>query len=226
MFDSIVSIHMPKVAGSSFLHQLKKLYGEHQLLLDYNDDPANPLSVVSIDPNIYNIQPIKTIAPHKVVHGHFHPNKYSNLNNAFRMTFLRHPIDNVLSIYYFWRAHDRETWDSPLFHYCKDANLSLLRFAMLPKVRYLYTCSYFGGFDMDQLDFIGDYAKYDQELVRLGSRLGVRFDLNVRQNITEKYFEESSNLENRRANDAKAEYENLANILKDDIDFYEFYKGK
>lgn len=78
---------MPKVAGSSFLQQLKNQFGEHELLLDYGDDPVNPLSIVSIDPNRYIVESIKSI-----VHGHFSPHKYANLNNAFRMTFLRHPM--------------------------------------------------------------------------------------------------------------------------------------
>jgi hypothetical protein len=222
MIESIVSVHMPKVAGSSFLYQLKELYGKHQLLLDYNDDPVNPVSIVNLDPDHYSMEPIKTIAPYKVVHGHFHPHKYAHLDNAFRITFLRHPIDNVMSIYCFWMAHDRSCWDSPVFHYFKDANLSLQRFAMLPKIRYLYTRSYFGDFDMRHFDFIGDYAKYNEELTRLGNRLGVQFDLNVRLNITMEYSKSSSVHEV----DDKEKYEKLAEILKDDIAFYEAHKGR
>jgi hypothetical protein len=226
MFETIVSVHTPKAAGSSFLHQLKGIYGEHNLLLDYKDDPVNPLSIVNIDPDLYDVDPIKSIAPYKVVHGHFHPYKYGHLENAFRMTFLRHPIDNVMSIYYFWMAHDRECWDSPVFQYYKDANLSLTRFAMLPKIRYLYSRFYFGDFYMSHFDFIGDYAKYDEELVRLGKCLGVQFDLTVRLNITLEYSKVPSNLDNEREIDTKAIYDNLAEILKDDIDFYEQHKGR
>lgn len=226
MFESIISVHMPKVAGSSFLQQLKSQFAEHELLLDYGDDPVNPLSIVSIDPNRYNVEPIKSIAPHKIVHGHFSPQKYANLNNAFRMTFLRHPIDNIMSIYYFWMAHKSDSWASSVFQYFKDENLSLVRFAMLPKIRYLYTRSYFFDFDMKCFDFIGDYAKYDEELVRLGKCLGVTFDLNGRVNITKEYFESPPSINNEREINAKTEYDTLAVILKDDIDFYERYKGK
>lgn len=226
MFESIISVHMPKVAGSSFLQQLKNQFAENELLLDYGDDPVNPLSIVSIDPNRYNVEPIKSIAPHKIVHGHFSPHKYANLNNAFRMTFLRHPIDNIMSIYYFWMAHKSDSWDSSVFQYFKDENLSLLRFAMLPKIRYLYTRTYFFDFDMKYFDFIGDYAKYDEELVRLGKCLGVTFDLNVRVNITKEYFESPPSIKNEREVNAITEYDTLAFILKDDIDFYERFKGK
>ena len=144
MFEEIISVHIPKVAGTSFLHQLKEIFGEQHVLLDYNDDPVYLQSIVNIDPNCYEFDPIKTISPYKVVHGHFQPKKYENLRNAFRLTFLRHPIDNIASIYFFWMAHDRNCWDSPIFHYCKDRNLTLLQFAALPKLRYLYTRTYFG----------------------------------------------------------------------------------
>src|ERR1035437_220960 len=179
MLETIISVHTPKVAGTSFRLQLERLYGQKPILRDYDDDPVNPVSPISMDPHRYDEEPIRSIFPKKVVHGHFHPRKYLLIENAFRMTFLRHPIENVISIYYFWRAHERSTWDSPIFHYTKDNGLSLLRFAMLPKIRYLYTRSYFGEFDMRQFDFIGDYAKYDQELFRLGMCLGIQFSADI-----------------------------------------------
>lgn len=226
MIESIVSVHIPKAAGSSLQDQLKRLYGEQQLLLDYGDDPVNPLSIVNLDPDFYDAELIKTIAPYKVVHGHFHPHKYAGLENTFRMTFLRHPIDNISSIYYFWKAHDRTCWDSPLFQYFKDSNLSLTRFAMLPKMRYLYSRAYFSGIDMSQFDFIGDYAKYAEELGRLGGKLGVKFDLEVRLNVTAEHLDEAQISVDERAAAVNAEYSNLSKILADDIAFYEKYKGR
>lgn len=226
MIQTIISVHTPKVAGTSFLHQLKQIYGEHQLLLDYQDDPTNPLSIINIDPNFYETTPIRTISPYKIVHGHFHPEKYSKLDNAFRMTFLRHPIDNILSIYNFWSAHENSFWDHPIFKYFKDANLSLPRFAMIPQIRYLYTQTYFGGFDMCQFDFIGDYTQYNQELSRLGRALEISFDLSVRQNITNDYLKSTSATGTHRHTLDEPEYALLAQILKKDIEFYEIYKGR
>ena len=222
MFDVVVSIHTPKVAGSSFLHQIKGIYGEDNLLLDYNDDPVDPLSRVNIDPAFYRLNPITTIAPCKVVHGHFHPGKYDFLLNAFRMTFLRHPVDNVLSIYRYWSAHGEETWNSPVFQYFKRNSLSLERFAMLPKIRNLYSQVYFGDFDMDRFNFIGDYQNYDKELRRLGGLLGVEFDLNVRLNVTQEYAGEGGT----SLDVGEESIESLSSILEKDIRFYECYVGK
>lgn len=226
MLEQIISVHTPKTAGTSFLHQLKGIFGEQYVLLDYNDDPVYLQSIVNIDPNCYEFDPIKTISPYKVVHGHFQPKKYAHLRNAFRLTFLRHPIDNIASIYYFWMAHDRNYWDSPIFHYCKDRHLTLLRFAALPKLRYLYTRTYFCDYDMSHFDFIGDYEKYESELLRLGKQLGLPFKANVRLNVTSAYMANQEAPEVMRPSIVDAEYTELAEILKDDIEFYQAHKGK
>lgn len=226
MFESIVSVHVPKVAGTSFLHQLKALYGEERLLCDYKDDPVDPRSIINIDPYRYAVEPIETIAPFTIVHGHFHPRKYEKLKNVFRVTFLRHPIENIVSIYNFWRMHDRNFWDSPIFQYLKDSDISLQRFAMLPKIRYLYSDSYFGEFDMDLFDFIGDYEKYDQELKRLGECLGVKFNLEVRLNVTKDHIQSSTTFDRLRLVIGQKEYSILSEILKDDIEFYLTHCGR
>lgn len=226
MSRTIISVHMPKVAGTSFLHQLKMLYGSQKILLDYDDDPSNPLSIINIDPNYYDAFPIEALAPYKVVHGHYHPRKYSRVNDAFRLTFLRHPISNIKSIYDFWTAQDESLWDHPIFKYFKSEGLTLTRFAMIPKIRYLYTQTYFGGFDMTQFDFVGDYAHYDEELLRLGNCLDLTFDLRVRHNLTDKYFNNESTDRVNRSVISDVEHNELAIILKDDIVFYKTYKGR
>lgn len=215
----IVSVHTPKVAGSSFLHQLRTVFGEASLLLDYDDDPADIRSRRNIDPESYHLDPITTIAPYRVVHGHFHPGKYDALGNAFRLTFLRHPVDNVMSIFRFWSAHPPQMWDSPLFHYFKENALSVQRLAMLPAIRFLYSKTYFGGFDMSRFDFIGDYRDYPRELQRLGRLLGVEFDLALRLNVTQE-------IQRDDPKSALQDTSGLSEILAEDIRFYERHASK
>nr|WP_156886323.1 hypothetical protein [Pseudomonas alcaliphila] len=215
----IISVHTPKVAGSTFLEQLRSVFGDANLLLDYSDDPADISSRWNIDPESYSLDPIVSIAPYCVVHGHFHPGKYSKIDDAFRLTFLRHPVDNVISIFRFWSANPSEMWGSPLFRYFKENNLSVHRLAMLPAIRFLYSKTYFGGFDMRRFDFVGDYSEYPSELQRLGGRLGVTFDSALRLNVTPAIKEGVLNL-------APADICSLSDILAEDILFYEQYAGK
>lgn len=215
----IVSVHTPKVAGSSFLHQLRTVYGETNLLLDYGDDPVDIRSRRNIDPESYRLDPITTVAPYRVVHGHFHPGKYDALGDTFRLTFLRHPVDNVISIFRFWSAHPPQMWDSPLFHYFKENALSVQRLAMLPAIRFLYSKMYFGGFDMSRFEFIGDYRDYPRELQRLGGLLGVEFDLSLRLNVTQ-------DIRGDGPKSTPLDTSGLSEILAEDIKFYERYAGK
>jgi hypothetical protein len=215
----IISVHTPKVAGSTFLQHLRATFGEASLLLDYGDDPADISSRWSIDPESARTDPITTIAPYRVVHGHFHPAKYNALDEAFRLTFLRHPIDNVMSIFRFWSVNPPGTWDSPLFRYFKENNLSVQRLAMLPAIRFLYSQTYFGGFDMSRFDFVGDYRDYTQELRRLGDRVGIEFDLTLRLNITPE-------IQDNNLQEALLDTGTLSDILAEDISFYERYAGK
>lgn len=215
----VISVHTPKVAGTSFIKQLQTAFGDDFLLLDYSEDPADVRSRRNIDPESYRLEFIKDISPFRVVHGHFHISKYDGLSDAFRLTFLRHPIDNLLSIYDFWSLQSVDIWDNPLFKYFKEKSLTPERFAMLPAIRYLYTYTYFGGFDMSRFDFIGDYQFYSNELLRLGDLLGVNFEPSVRLNATQTLpgYQPRTNLVNRSI---------LEDLLAEDIRFYEKYAGK
>jgi hypothetical protein len=215
----IVSVHTPKAAGTSFIQQLRTTFGEDSLLLDYSEDPADVRSRQNMDPESYRLELTKSIFPFRVVHGHYHISKYDGLSDAFRLTFLRHPIDNLLSIYDFWSLQSIDTWDNPLFKYFKEKSLPPERFAMLPTIRYLYTRTYFGGFDMSRFDFIGDYQHYSTELFRLGALLGVGFEPSVRLNVTQ-------NLPGYQPRINSVDRAILGELLVEDILFYEKYVGK
>ena len=218
--NTIISVHVPKTAGSSFLHQLKNLYGVSSVLLDYEDDPvAKYKSFESLLRSFDNFSPLDPSV--RVVHGHFNPVKYSFVENAFRLTFLRHPIENIISIFKFWSSHELGSLANPLFHYFKSNKLGIREFALLDEIRYLYSRVYFRGVDLDRFDFVGDYNNYSLELMRLSSILKINLDINVRLNVT-------SDISSRIMLDPITEdiEKFLHEILEDDISFYFKYAGK
>lgn len=219
MKKTIISVHTPKVAGTSFRRLLQDTYGECGVLLDYDDDPVNLNSTVNIDPDMYILNPIINIDPYNVVHGHFHPSKYDNLPECYRITFLRHPVENVISIYKFWSVHSDGAFDGPIFRYFKRHKLSLERFAMLPKIRFLYSSSYFGNFDMNKFNFIGDYKNYNDEIKRLENILEVKFAPILHLNNTDDFIGDSNPLL------TKPSFKKLSEILEQDIEFYNLYAG-
>lgn len=93
----VISVHIPKSAGTSLLHCLEYGYGKDQIYQDYEDRPLNRCSKMNIDPEGFfaraNVISPSYLNDKKVVHGHFNIKKYATLKHVFRFTFLREPID-------------------------------------------------------------------------------------------------------------------------------------
>jgi hypothetical protein len=88
----VVSVHFPKAAGSSLHIQFGKLLGD-KLVLDYTHDP-----LTSMGSKTAEFPTGKTL-----VHGHLRAQRYAS-TEAYWMTFLRHPVYNLISIYFFWKT--------------------------------------------------------------------------------------------------------------------------
>lgn len=171
----VISVHFPKAGGTSLLQSLITAYGKETVCLDYLDDPADPCSHYSLDPEGCHrkARGVGCAPGVKVIHGHFHPSKYDFITRAKRITFLRHPIDTLISIYYFWKTLDKGHVLHGLFHYFRDNQLTLLDFARLPTFRYLLSRTYFGGVDMNRFDFIGFMESYAEDMGALSRALSI-----------------------------------------------------
>jgi hypothetical protein len=216
----LVSVHVPKTAGTSLRMAFQSAFGQEQILLDYSDDPADPCSTTRLDPHFYERRHVRALGPYRVVHGHFSPIKYAQLAPAVRIAFLREPVQNVISIYHFWRRYDVP--GNALLDYMRTRRLTLEEFARLPIMRYLYTSTYFGNVDMTSFDFVGDAAQYNEEVVRLSALLGVPL-ATIRTNTgPERAYagEQGRDLEDVSLR------ERLAVILADDVGFYQKYRGR
>lgn len=148
----LISVHTPKAAGTSIRKILSDAFGD-TFVADYRDDPADPLSERHLNPPRYFARNRVLAEGVNCIHGHFHPGQF-RLDDEFLFTILRHPIDNVISIYTFWKS-DRSN-PTGLHAYFLANELDVLQLAQLPLIRHLYSYSYFGGFDMERFDAIGD----------------------------------------------------------------------
>jgi len=117
----------------------------------------------------------------RLVHGHFRARRYVAAH-AYWMTFLRHPVDNLISIYFFWMAssepshalHARFIRERP----------TILDFAAYSGFQSLMSETYFGGFDMSRFDFIGFHESRDADIPRLAANLGLPLTTEVYENRT------------------------------------------
>lgn len=168
----IISMHMPKTAGTSFAAVLEEHFGD-KLLKDY---AGFGLKNVRDTSSLYekyraNLQASLDIAENglsgvECIHGHFFPIKYLLVGykqQAKFITWMRNPVDRILSHYYFWkRSYDPKTSDS--FHRkVVEENWSIERFCLGLELRNHYSEKLWG-FPMEYFDFIGITEFFEADL--------------------------------------------------------------
>ena len=199
-----ISIHLPKSGGSSVRTSLAQQFGE-RLVVDYGFGPLGPRALE-----------VRTEMPPgaDIVHGHFRPGRYDAIPDAFRFTFLRHPVDLLLSFYLFWR--DMAPHDQPLHDRFLAEKPPIETFARWPKIARFQSDTYFGGYDMNRIDFIGFHDTRKVDMERLNALAGLRLDSGLRENATPGGWSERIALVNDTARMA-----DLADALIDDVRFYD-----
>lgn len=163
----LVSLHLPKTAGSSFGKSLEMFFGD-SFLRDYEDRPISKpayerqrsalLSSVEIAARgLVNVD---------CVHGHFLPVKYlllSTRENIKFVTWMRDPVERLISQYNFWqRSYDPRT--APPHHkQVMEEKWTLEQFCLSPRFRNLYG-QYLWAFPVEYFDFIGVTEHYEEDL--------------------------------------------------------------
>ncbi len=159
---------MPKTAGTSFSDALKLHFGD-RYRADYADLPmhATPLRR-NLRAMVDRVRRYRRLpAGVGCVHGHFLPTKYrlaAARRDACFVTWLRDPVERVVSHYHFWRRdYHGEDPAQPLRNRMLREDWSLERFALGPEVRNLYS-QYLWRFDPRRFDFIGITEHYAEDL--------------------------------------------------------------
>ncbi len=243
MAVEILSVHFPKAGGTALRHALETAFGTEAVHGDYGDDPTNPCSAFHIDPQrCRRSAEVTASRPEiRVIHGHFHPAKYQFLTGVRRITFLRHPIDNLISLFFYWKIDRRSPGNlwrflpvteegarrfagqrHAIFDYFHQHQLSLLELAQLPLLRYLLSRTYFGGVDLAEFDFIGFAENYPLDTRALSQSLAIPLDESrSHRNRYPDYFHEREEL--------KADHRlmsRLQDLLSDDIRLYEQLRAR
>jgi hypothetical protein len=170
---TLVSVHFPKTAGTSFGLALRRSHGEG-LLEDYGMLALNTPRVRR------EWQAIRSglcarfhCGVPRAIHGHFLPIKYRfalRSHPTRYVTWLRHPVERLLSHYYFWlRTAAAATPAQPLRYRVVREQWSLERFCFAPQVRNLYS-QFLWGFPPSRFDFIGITEHYESDLATFARR--------------------------------------------------------
>lgn len=160
----LVSLHLPKTAGSSFLASLESHYGSY-LLRDYGDLPI-VTPIVSRNCNAIKaclINAVKTPNSVECIHGHFLPLKYLLFKEANFITWVRDPVERLASHYYYWvRNYDPKT-ATVLHRKVVEDKWTLERFCLGAEFKNIYS-QFLWGFPIRRFDFIGITEYYEEEL--------------------------------------------------------------
>jgi hypothetical protein len=129
------------------------------------------------------------------------------------MTFLRHPVDTLLSIHAYWNT--LSPGRHPLHDYFLKHRLDVFQTARLPLLRHLLTRNYFEGVDMRSFDFIGRQDMFEEDIQRLSTILGLPLVADIHLNASRRLGEDDG-----IATDPKVR-SRLRDILIDDVALYE-----
>lgn len=162
----IVSVHLPKTAGSSFARALETHFGA-RFLRDYGDLPLHrPPFKRKLSATIDSIRLVgSSWTSVECIHGHFLPAKYRFLTlrrSVHFVTWLRDPVERLASHYQYWRrTYDPRT--SPLLHRrVVEDDWSFDRFALAPDIRNIYT-QFLWSFPLSRFAFVGITERYAED---------------------------------------------------------------
>lgn len=162
----MISVHLPKTAGTSFRATLEAHFGP-LLRSDYDDMPLHKggaeRNLASLEGAVANF--VGRFDDVACIHGHFLPMKYLLLRDRMPLrfvTWMRHPVDRLLSHYDFWRrGYDPATAGS-LHRAVVTQEWSLERFCLSEALRDVYA-KFLWGFPLDYFSFIGIVEHYEED---------------------------------------------------------------
>ena len=170
----VVSVHLPKTAGTSFAESLRQVYGE-RLHLAYEERPLHRRLMIRQARALGQgaVHALRGLSDDRIecVHGHFLPVSYKKVKARRKPTFvtwLRDPVARLQSHYRYWvQSYNADTAGS-LHHRVVQENWSFERFALAPEMRNLYS-AFLWRFPPSAFDFIGITEHYAEDLRMLES---------------------------------------------------------
>lgn len=163
-YPELISLHIPKTAGTSFRNILKAVYGDEEVVrFDMNENGT-----------FLNEQPYtkSTLPRVRVIHGHF---IFKSLRKEFQIpddckiiTWVRNPVDRVISNYYYLesRLKDILNEEKRNLNILVKMQRTLLEYARA-EINRNRQAKFLNGTVPDDFDFIGIHEFFNEEVVRL-----------------------------------------------------------
>ena len=204
----LVSVHLPKTAGQTFGRILRNHYGPRFRLVK-EDRPIHDAPTRRKWRALMGLAKLSGGALNEIdcIHGHFLPVKFlgvAAVRPVHFVTWLRDPVQRLISHYQYWKRTVPESLDFRLHHRMLAENWSLERFAMGEEMRNFYS-QFFWGFPCEQLGFVGIVEHFDDDLAWFcQSFLGQQVQPDIRNVNPEKGVRETYSLDPHLERDIRA----------------------
>jgi len=185
----MISVHLPKTGGTSFRKLLEDRFGKG-LRTIYGKKPFNLMREQRCAKALADAHAERDAAHDGVqcIHGHFLPARFLLLRerrNLVFVTWMRHPVDRLVSDYRFTLRHYDAATAPPFQKRILNEEWSFERYALCEELRDFYI-QYLWAFPLEYFDFIGiaehsaeDFAEFQQRYFGGGTecpRLNARPD--------------------------------------------------
>ena len=169
----LVSLHIPKTAGTSTRNMLKDHYGEENAI-------RFDINIVTKRIKIENKVFTKSKLPRniKVIHGHFYYRDLLSLlelrDDVKYITWLRDPVQRVISNYYYLQKRLREELDeeSKGLNILSKMQKTLIEYAR-SEISINRISKFLEGADLEKFNFVGIMEYYNEDTLALSKYLGL-----------------------------------------------------
>lgn len=165
----LISVHIPKAAGTTFRDILFTMYNRGMVLRDYADRPSTTTSLYNRDRALWErTKQVKDVYKantgcFRAIHGHFMLAKYAGeFPEARRIVWLRDPVERALSNYYYSRWKARKNGVPFPFSVEDFCSSKYQRNTMSRFLR---------GYTLENLFFVGIVEHFQEDLCWLGGAL-------------------------------------------------------
>jgi hypothetical protein len=171
----LVSVHLPKSAGTAFAYVLAQQYGRG-LFMDYGSGRLHP-DALGQDMKSWQAEQVRKARQMpryaRVVHGHFWAGKYDSVfPRAKKIVWLRDPVRRIVSNYYYFKSRPSLPHPNVIHRQVHEQNLSLIEFARLSEMQNSITRRWLRDNPLSGFDFVGIQEDFAEDIARLGRILG------------------------------------------------------